>query len=87
MVCREIITCPLVQQLRGDFQLSRIIYCETSAEPCALRALLGEGKPVPATLLPSGEHRPPVSPAACLDPKQAHAYQGLRAECRFKIVP
>jgi len=57
MVCREIITCPVVQELRGELQLCRIIYCETSSEPCALRPLLGEGKPVPVTLLPSGEHR------------------------------
>jgi hypothetical protein len=63
-VCREIITCPLVQQLRGDYQLSRIIYCETSSEPCALRTLLGEGKPVPSTLLPSGDHRSSPPPPA-----------------------
>jgi hypothetical protein len=57
MVCREIITCPLVQQLRGDFQLSRIIYCETSSAPCALRPLVAHGRPVPVTLLPNGNHR------------------------------
>ncbi len=57
MVCREIISCPVVSQLRGPLGLCRITYCETGALPCALLALLREGKQLPA-LRPDGEPRP-----------------------------
>ncbi len=62
MVCREIISCPVVQQLRGEHRLCRIIYCETSSQPCILRDLLVSGQPVPPSLLPSGHHRGPLPP-------------------------
>ncbi len=61
MVCREIISCPFVQQLRGELRLCRIIYCETSSEPCALRGLVDSGEPVP-TLLPRRRRPPPPAP-------------------------
>jgi hypothetical protein len=60
MVCRQIISCPLVQYLRG---LRRLAYCETGSAPCALLPLLRAGKPVPPTLLPDGVHGP--HDAAC----------------------
>jgi hypothetical protein len=58
MVCREIISCPIVQLLRGELELCRIAYCETGSLPCALHQLVREGKPVPPTMLPSGVARP-----------------------------
>jgi hypothetical protein len=45
MVCREILSCPVVQKLRGPLGECRILYCETGALPCALLVLLREGKP------------------------------------------
>jgi hypothetical protein len=56
MVCREIISCPLVHQLRGELELCRILYCETGLEPCVRHRLIEEGRAVPATLLPNGTH-------------------------------
>lgn len=51
MVCREILSCPVVQKLRGPLGECRILYCETGALPCALYALLREGRPAaPATV-------------------------------------
>ena len=50
MVCREIISCPVVHQLRGPLGDCRITYCETGALPCALVSLLREGKPIPRSL-------------------------------------
>jgi hypothetical protein len=54
MVCRDIITCPLVRQLRGELELCRILYCETGLEACARHRLVVEGQRVPPTLLPNG---------------------------------
>lgn len=56
MVCREIITCPLVHLLRGELELCRILYCETGIELCVRHRLIEEGQSVPATLLPNGSH-------------------------------
>ena len=56
MVCREIISCPLVQQLRGELELCRILYCETGLERCVRHRLVEEGHVVPATLLPNGTY-------------------------------
>jgi hypothetical protein len=55
MVCNAIITCPLVQLLRGELDLCRLTYCETGEETCVRYQLLQEGKPVPVSLLPNGD--------------------------------
>jgi hypothetical protein len=52
MVCREIISCPVVHELRGALGDRRITYCETCALPCPLRQLVRDGKPIPPAILP-----------------------------------
>jgi len=54
-----------VQQLRGELELCRILYCETGLERCVRHRLIEEGHVVPATLLPNGTHLEAHAPEGC----------------------
>jgi len=54
MVCREIMSCPVVSRLRGDLSILRVVFCETCSEPCQRSLLTPLRQELEETLLPDG---------------------------------
>ena len=54
MVCREIMSCPVVSMLRGDLGILRVVFCETGSEKCRRERLAPLLRGLQDTLLPDG---------------------------------